>query len=351
MCTGKILNNITEKIMKQVIRKWVLPLVAIAFLAAPAIFPELVFFKKHGFQIAMIVNAANLSAMFKSFNTIFNEAVTSYKPIWEKLAMEVPSSTEVNFYAWIDALPMMREWVDERRAMNLTARNYEIANKLYESTIDVPRAKIEDDQYGTFGPIIKFQGISVAQHPDILIFDLLNNGFTAKGWDGNAFFSAAHKSGTNLGSKVLSSDYFGAAIAAVKNMKWSDGKTPMFSGNEPLILVVPTALEQQARLILHADYISVSGGSTQNNPWKNAADLMVAPRLTSTTAWYILIDFYGFRPLIYQNRIAPEFIEKVSAVDSDYVYRTDKFSYGVRARRNAGYGLHQLAFGSTGLSA
>ncbi len=324
---------------------------AMLLILAPMVFPELNPFRKHGFELAMIVNAANLSAMFKSFNTIFNEAVTSYKPIWNQLAMEVPSTTEANFYAWMDALPMMRKWVGERKAMNLAARDYEIVNDIYESTVEVPRAKIEDDQYGTFAPIIKFQGISVAQNPDILTFDLLNNGFAAKGWDGYAFFSATHKSGTNLGTKVFSSSEFGKAIAAIKNMKWSDGKTPMFSGNEPLKLVVPTALEETARLVLHADYISVSGGSTQNNPWKNAADLVVAPRLTSATAWFILVDFYGFRPLIFQNRIAPEFIEKVSAVDSDYVYRTDKFSYGVRARRAAGYGLHQLAFGSTGLVA
>jgi len=38
--------------------------------------------------------------------------------------------------------------------------------------------------------------------------------------------------------------------------------------------------------------------------------------------------------------------QQITKADDEYVFRTDKYMYGIRARVNAGFGLCQLAFGS-----
>ena len=130
-------------------------------------------------------------------------------------------------------------------------------------------------------------------------------------------------------------------------MKDTQGK-PLFSGAERDILVVPPELQEKAMIGLSADFISVSSGSAQNNPWKNSADLVTAPRLTSATAWFLLRPFAGLKPLIYQNRRAPRFVTKSDPQESEYVFLKGKYAFGADRRDNAGYGLHQLAYGSTG---
>ena len=63
------------------------------------------------------------------------------------------------------------------------------------------------------------------------------------------------------------------------------------------------------------------------------------------TAWYLLDTSRSIRPLIWQERETYEF-QQVTRDEDDYVFRNDKYLYGVRARVNAGFGLWQLAFGS-----
>ena len=65
----------------------------------------------------------------------------------------------------------------------------------------------------------------------------------------------------------------------------------------------------------------------------------------SGTAWYLLDTSRAVRPLIWQERDPYEF-QQLTRDDDDYVFRNDKYLYGVRARVNAGFGLWQLAYGS-----
>jgi phage major head subunit gpT-like protein len=53
------------------------------------------------------------------------------------------------------------------------------------------------------------------------------------------------------------------------------------------------------------------------------------------------------KPLIFQQRKKPQIVAKNKATD-DNVFFQKEYIYGVDSRDNAGYGLWQLAFGSTG---
>lgn len=297
----------------------------------------------------LVINAGALSALGKNFRTIFNEALSAYQPRWKNGAMEIPSTTSVNTYAWMEAFPKMREWIGDRVVKNLSTQAYDVKNKDFESTVGVKRSAIEDDQYGVYSPVFKSQAIAAASLWDDLFFALLNKGFTDKSYDGLAFFATTHKSGSNKlsgGGSVLSSTSFGDAVKALRTQKDAAGE-PLFSGNEKLTLWVPPALEQTARLLLNADFISVTSGSTQNNIWKNAANLEISAKITTATNWFLTVEFMGLQPFLVQVRKLPEFVAMVNP-DDPIVFSRNEFQYGTHARGNAGYALHQLAVGSVG---
>lgn len=65
----------------------------------------------------------------------------------------------------------------------------------------------------------------------------------------------------------------------------------------------------------------------------------------SGTPWFLFDTSKAIKPFIFQKRRDYKFVA-VDKLDNESVFKTDKFTYGVDARVNAGYGLPQLAYGS-----
>lgn len=63
----------------------------------------------------------------------------------------------------------------------------------------------------------------------------------------------------------------------------------------------------------------------------------------SENAFYLLDTTRHVKPLIYQNRVSPEFNVQNDADKSDRVFMKDEYLYGSRARGAAGYGMWQFA--------
>lgn len=63
------------------------------------------------------------------------------------------------------------------------------------------------------------------------------------------------------------------------------------------------------------------------------------------TPWYLLDTSRSLRPLIYQERKAPNFVAKVNETD-DNVFDRNEFVYGVDKRCNVGFGFWQMAYRS-----
>lgn len=63
------------------------------------------------------------------------------------------------------------------------------------------------------------------------------------------------------------------------------------------------------------------------------------------THWYLMDCSRAIKPLILQNRRAPNFQSKTNLND-DNVYEQNEFRWGVDCRRNAGFSLWQLAYAS-----
>jgi phage major head subunit gpT-like protein len=140
----------------------------------------------------MLINTANLTTLFQSYNAAFKGAFTSVAPHWNKIAMEVPSTTESNLYAFLGQFPKMREWLGDRHIKNMAMHSYTLTNKDFESTVAVERNKIEDDTYGSMAPLMAEMGYAAAVHPDEETFTLLAAGATNLCYDGQNFFDTDH---------------------------------------------------------------------------------------------------------------------------------------------------------------
>lgn len=299
----------------------------------------------------MLVNKTTLLAIFVSLKTTFHAAFDAAPSVWEKIAMKVTSTSSQNDYAWLSNFPKMREWVGDKVVRSLEAFKYTLANKSFEATVGVRRNDIEDDNLGIYAPQAQMAGFSARQWPDELVMDLVNAGFTATCYDGQYFFDTDHAvagaSVSNKGTAALSAATQAAAIAS-----YGAGRTAMrkFKDDEgrplninPNVLLVPPALEHVALALVNNDRLE----DGKANPYKGTASVLVDAHLTSDTAWFLLDTGKPVKPFIFQERRAPVFVEQTGE-DNDDVFMRGEFKFGAESRGNAGYGLWQLAYGSTG---
>jgi len=220
----------------------------------------------------MIVNQAALQAIYKSFNTIFRDAVLAFAPAsqWPLVATDVPSTAREESYDWLGDLPAMREWIGDRLIKDLSAFHYAIVNKDFEATIEVDRNDIEDDRIGIHRPRIQQLASSAMSHRDMLVFACLAAGFATPCFDGQYFFDTDHSVG-------------GVSVS------------------------------------------NTGGGAG--------------------TGWYLLDLSKPIKPVILQIRKQPELV----ALDdprNEQAFMRKKYRYGVDDRKNVGYGLWQLGYGS-----
>ena len=111
----------------------------------------------------------------------------------------------------------------------------------------------------------------------------------------------------------------------------------------PNVLLVPPALEDTANALMKNDRLE----DGKPNPYKGTAEVVVDARLTSDTAWFLLDTTKPLKPLFYQERKAPVFVEQTDP-QSDDVFMKKKFKFGAEARAAGGYGFWQMAYGSDG---
>ena len=300
----------------------------------------------------MLINKTNIAAVFKNIVTKFNKALGEAKPMWPKIATEIPSTSSQNDYTWIkDGWPSLRKWIGDKVVKYLSAGKYVIQNEPYESTIGVKRDDLKDDNYGIYSAIASGEGQAAAAWPDEMIADLANGVFTTDCFDGQPMCDTDHPvaNGTvsNKGTVALSAASqaaaiasYGAARTAMMSLKNDNGRPLNII---PDILLVPPALEAVANVLMTNDKLE----DGKPNPYKGTAEVMVWPQLTSTTAWFLLDTTKPLKPFIYQPREKPKAVNQTDP-NSDDVFNTAVYKFSVEARGAAGFAFWQLIWGSTG---
>ena len=304
----------------------------------------------------MLINKENLSAVFINLKTTFNKAFDAAPEQWKLTAMLVPSGSSQNNYDWLDRFPKMRKWIGEKVLRSLKANQYVVVNDDFEATVSVKRNDLEDDNLGIYAPMAEDAGFSAKTLPDEIVSDLKNNAFTTLCYDGQYFYDTDHPvtdvngnvhSVSNKGTAVLDSTSratatasYGAARTAIMTMTDNEGR-PL--GMVPNVLEVPPALEGVARIICEAPKLDDNGP----NPYKGTATVVVNPRLTSATAWFLHCTTRPVKPFVYQQRKAPVFVQQINP-EADDVFMRAEYKFGAEARAAGGYTFWQMSYGSTG---
>lgn len=304
----------------------------------------------------MLVNRNAIAQVFRNLTATFNKALADEtKSVWMKIAMRVPSGSEETVHQWLSRFPQMREWVGEKVLSALRAYQYSIRNRRWETTIEVSRDHLADDNLGIYAAQARLAGESARRLPDEIVMDLVNDGFDNRCFDGKSFFATDHpyagsEAFSNKGTKALNGSTiakakasYGAARTAM--LKASD-ETGRPLGTKPTILLVPPALEDTARSLTSADRLE----DGKANIYRGTAEVVCDARLTSDTAWFLIDGSRAVKPFIYQEREAPRVVQ-MTDMGSEMVFLRGVWLFGAEARAAGGYGFPQFAWGSTGADA
>ncbi len=148
----------------------------------------------------MIINSENIGVLNTNFSANFDKSFEEVKSDWPKIATRASSKVTATAYGLMDAFPNMREWLGDRQVENL--KKYTLRDEVFESTIAVQRADIENDRYDMYNPDFMELGHSAGVHLDKVIFAFLKNGFDANCYDGGPFFSNVHAVGDRMVSNM-----------------------------------------------------------------------------------------------------------------------------------------------------
>ena len=299
----------------------------------------------------MNVTAANLDALFKTFQTKFNEAQKAANTrafpndlLPEDIALAFAGGGSATQHSWIEQLHGIHEWVGERVLNNAKLGKLTVVNRDFENTVKVGRNEIEDDQYGVYAPLIGMMGADAENLWKKLAMEaLLGNGEWA---DGNPFFCSGRKLGkstfTNAVTTALSKTAIETAIAAMRGWTLYGGEPGEV---RPDVLLVGPSLEATAKQVCEADLVSDGTTTVSNVSPAKALKVRVSQALVGDHAneWYICGDKNGVKAVGLQKRKLPELTRLDNPTDPN-VFMTNDFLYGVHARGEGFLTLPFLAY-------
>jgi phage major head subunit gpT-like protein len=141
---------------------------------------------------AIKLTQAQLDTINTALKANFNKGLAQGKPDWQKIARLMPSDSDSNTYAFLSLFPAFREWVGTRLHKALSETAYQVKNRKFENTIDVPVEKLEDDKWAMYAGIAEMHGTSVIDLHNELVFQKLAAGFAETCYDGQFFFDTDH---------------------------------------------------------------------------------------------------------------------------------------------------------------
>ena len=106
----------------------------------------------------MLLSTQNLTSLFTSFGTDFQNGFEMADIHWDKLMTKTPSASTLQQYPFMGRTTKFREWVGSRVIQNAEAKLYSLTNRHFEDTIGVKVDDIKDDQYGVYSKIFEMLG-------------------------------------------------------------------------------------------------------------------------------------------------------------------------------------------------
>ena len=158
---------------------------------------------------------AQIDALKTSLIARWNAGLVMSPDDWKKIAKLIKSDGKSNTYEWLSQFPAFREWIGSRQHKVFKETAYTVINRKFESTVDVQRTDIEDDNIGQYGALAEGAGQSATDLKNDLIFQAIAAGFASVCYDGQYFFDTDHP--------VAANEDGSGAITQVSNMQAGAG--------------------------------------------------------------------------------------------------------------------------------
>lgn len=306
-----------------------------------------------------VLNADNARAASRNFRAIFfNELRLAASQWWRDLFTIVPSDNQEEIFNWMVGNPSMREWIGDRRIKSVSQASFKISAKEWEATISVLRSQIIYDKLSQVRTYIQQLGQSFPMHYGDLAVDLIVNGFTSIAYDNQYYFDTDHDAGDGT-------TYANAATYKFSANGWATIR------RQPGKLVEPAQQADDRKRYLRVRYTDVFAGPDaeaaiegvfglqylnpgQNNLYYNnipPANRHIVPELAGLGEGYAFFDLSKpIKPFALMIVKGVDFVA-LDKPDDWNVFNKKEYIYGIDSIDNAGYGLWELAFGSTGTTA
>lgn len=187
----------------------------------------------------------------------------------------------------------------------------------YAVEADVQRKFIDDNKYANVLDIATQLGRSAALKREIDAASVFNNADSSSypGGDGVELCDASHPASPTKGSVTQGNiSALALAVDSVETVRQAmmavTDDTNNIVGVMPDLLLVSTALENTAKTICETEGV-VGKGDNDINPQNGRFRYLVWPRLTSSTAWFMIDSGLMKQSLFWFDRVAPGVKRKV----------------------------------------
>ena len=282
----------------------------------------------------------------------------------DQVANLFESDQESETYKWLGMSPAMREWVGGRQAKGFRENGITIANKHYESTIEIELSDIRRDKTGQIRARIEEFADKQNQHWASLLSTLIMNGVSTACYDGQFFFDTDHSEGDSgsqsndisVDISAVPAEVHGSVTApSAGEFQWAimegvakilgfldDRGEPMNEAAKSFVVMVPPSLYIPAQEALTA--VSTAAMAQNLNPNLIAGmqiDAAINPRLTWTDSFAVFRTDSAIKPFIRQREEDSELEAK--AEGSEFEFDNKAWQFGIDSWRNVGYGYWQHA--------
>ena len=296
--------------------------------------------------------------VMSGLSTVFEDTFYGLQDqtLWDKIAVRSGTNAPIVKYPFLGASPHFKKFRDRMDDQGINPYLVTIEDEEWEENIRIAAKAIEDDATGMYRMRAEGLAEAAAWFDDEQSFSLLDRGFTGIGYDGQAFFSASHSSGTsgtqsNLTTNPLSATALQAAVGAGGTILDDTGRPYRTRYNT---LVVGPLLEMRARELIGSPVVvvkvgdgSVGTGATAATGYSNVLngyfDLIVSPWITGYH-WVLVDGKRKVKPVIIQDREDVP-LQTWNDTDDPAARRRREYTFTAFMRRGFGYGPWQLAYG------
>lgn len=296
----------------------------------------------------------------------------SFDNSWvSRIGMYFNSDQSSETYKWLGMSPAMREWIGGRNAKGLRENGLTIANKTFESTLEIGVDDLRRDKTGQLNVRIGELADRTATHWESLLSTLILNGTGSTSglcYDGQYFFDTDHSEGSSgsqnnaiTASQVSALNVGTATEPTAAEMATAllgclgymlgykdDQGEPIHGQARQFVVMTPVGLWGPAVTAVTQAALIGSAGAVSPNPLSGTGfqlSVVCNPRLTWTTDFAIFRTDGRTKPFILQEEEGVT----VSALaeGSEEEFKNNRHLYGVKAIRNVGYGMWHHALKAT----